>query len=135
MPGRVLTLLRLTVVGCCCRASACRCRLLLLAPFPSLFSPSGTKQPLDENLHILPTGEAGHLLWVSDPSQPDLCSRPTDMAEALTLREQQGRIEVGWRGRDTAHRSPRRTSCASCVGLLASLSLLGHPPLPHPHLS
>ncbi|EFN52544.1 hypothetical protein CHLNCDRAFT_26745 [Chlorella variabilis] len=42
--------------------------------------------------------EAGHLLWVCDPSQPDLASRPTDQAEALTLREQQQQIEICFPG-------------------------------------
>jgi hypothetical protein len=50
---------------------------------------------MKSNLALPPAGEAGHLLWVADPSQPDLGSRPTDLAEALTLREQQGQIEVG----------------------------------------
>lgn len=50
---------------------------------------------MKRNRALPPAGEAGHLLWVADPSQPDLGSRPTDLAEALTLREQQGQIEVG----------------------------------------
>jgi hypothetical protein len=44
----------------------------------------------------LPAGEASHLLWIADSSQADLGSRPRDRAEALTLQEQQQRIEVGW---------------------------------------
>ncbi|KAL4450230.1 hypothetical protein ABPG77_010899 [Micractinium sp. CCAP 211/92] len=42
--------------------------------------------------------EAGHLLWVRDPSQPDLASDPPDLAEALTLREQQQQMEISFPG-------------------------------------
>ena len=41
-----------------------------------------------------PAGEANHLLWIADSTQPDLASKPVDQAEALTLREQQQQIEV-----------------------------------------
>lgn len=59
-----------------------------------------------------PAGEAGHLLWVRDPSQPDLASQPADMAEALTLREQQQQIEV-------RRVPPFCLILQSCRGLLA----------------
>ena len=40
------------------------------------------------------SGDGGHLLWAADPSQPDLASHPPDLAEALALGEQEGRLEV-----------------------------------------
>lgn len=39
--------------------------------------------------------EAGQLLWAADPTQPDLASRPEDLAEAATLQEQHRATQVG----------------------------------------
>lgn len=41
--------------------------------------------------------EAGHVLWTADPSQPDLATRPPDLAEEATLQEQHKNTQVlGW---------------------------------------
>ena len=42
--------------------------------------------------------EANHLLWTRDDSQPDLSSRPNDVAEALLLHEGDHRIELACSG-------------------------------------
>lgn len=42
--------------------------------------------------------DASHLLWSSDPSQPDVGGRPRDVADALLLRQGQGRVELAWPG-------------------------------------
>lgn len=89
-------------------------------------------------------GEAGHLLWAADASQPDLMSRPLDRAEALTLREQQGQIEVGgWaavQGREPRARvlvggssCDRRPACCAAASASRSAGLPGHV-LSAPHI-
>lgn len=86
-----------------------------LNPTPCAFSSKPQpRHPLPPSLP--PAGEAGHLLWVRDPTQPDLASEPTDQAEALTLREQQQQLEVrratGSCGRPSKCGSPLRIRAA-----------------------
>ncbi len=42
--------------------------------------------------------EAGQLLWASNPTQPDLASKPEDQSEAATLQEQQRQTQVQMAG-------------------------------------